>query len=708
MDVVFSSNGTYRINAYVDNEYTLNESSIISQKSQIRPFFINSVSNDPDVTGLTIFVQDPFGRTVSRKVSYILTSRPIERSDFPEEELYPGGGIRPEEGLPEEEVFPEQEYVSEEDGRSDEEIFPPAWEDPWNSPEYPASLDPSDLIDPLDPLDPLDPFAPSDPFVPSDPFAPSDPLAPSEPEVPSEPDVPLAPVISAGDESGAPRDVEIEIVLKRQKPKTEIPEAAIPEEIIYVNRLDEALPSFRVFEKLDIGQYNLIFQVMGKEEVLYKTYKPVYFLADAEFTLGDIQSYLPGISEGNQLIPPSIYIVLETKIAADERLDPYVVWYTGKKIISRGRVSERANCLLWKTPDQTGFHTIRAEVFPILPEETISDSIIGRVKELSLPISLKHEDMEFFTDTGEEFIHWYQFWGTLEDAKAPKDREKNLVSVLRGPAQWLPYEGVYGLSIGPKDIYAIPGSPFTLAENEQGRGRILFHFVPLTEGVIFNASFTQDPGPDDLIMEFSALQDGFVWYAGVGSEGYTETIPLNYLENSGFITVIIDFEIAGDQFSARLSLENPELSTEEVIIPLPGPMSGNGIFQFGAGTVSPAGGRVLEGRSASIGEEPLIDDSTAIINELALSYAVEVIPGTTPEDPIEAAGLPEEEKATEAVETEAVLAEEPEPSGEAEAGEKTANPTPPESVISEEGETSPELSMIDSTEKIETEYKNHL
>jgi hypothetical protein len=655
MDVVFSSNGTYRINAYIDSEYTLSESSVISRQSRIRPFFINSVTNDPDITGLTVFVQDTSGRIVSRKICYILSSEPIERTVFEEEELYPEETIRPEEEFrpeevippeeefrPEEVMLPETEGISEEESRSGEAVFP------------------------------------------------EDPAAPSLP---------------AGEESGDTGDVHIEIALKKSSPKTETAEPVIAEERIYVTHLDEPLPFFRLFEELSIGQYNLIFHVQGKEEVLYKTYKPIYFLADAEFTLGDIQSYLPGVSEGTQLIPPNIYIVLETKVAADDRLDPYVVWYAGKKVIARGRVSERANCLLWKTPDQTGFHTIRAEVFPLLPEAAVSEAVIGRVKELSLPISLKHEDMAFFTDSEREFIHWYQFWGTLEDAKNPANKEENLLSLRKGPAQWIPYEGIYGLSIGSEDVYAIPGSPFALAEKEQGRGRILFHFVPLAEGTVFNASFVQDPGPENLILDLSVVQDGLRWHIGRGSEVYEETVHLNYLENSGFITARIDFEIAADHFTAQLTLENPWLNTEEITIPLSGPMSGKGMFRFGAGAIPGAGGRELAGRSVSIVDEPIIGASTAIINELAISYAVEVIPDETPEElPETEAGLPEEEEVHEPGDSqkETALPEDLEPPGGGGGGvtwpKKPGQPTT-WTVPPEETELSPARIKLEETEK---------
>ncbi|MDR2103026.1 MAG: hypothetical protein LBP42_02865, partial [Treponema sp.] len=61
----------YRVNAMV-NRIPLDEYSIIKQGDEIRPYFINSVANDPDILGLTVFIQTPSGVTVSPKVQYTL------------------------------------------------------------------------------------------------------------------------------------------------------------------------------------------------------------------------------------------------------------------------------------------------------------------------------------------------------------------------------------------------------------------------------------------------------------------------------------------------------------------------------------------------------------------------------------------------------------------------------------------------------------
>ncbi|WP_010263754.1 hypothetical protein [Treponema primitia] len=99
MDTVFSSpfssQGTYRVNALVDSDYTLDEYSVVNQNSKIRPFFVNSVVNDPDVRGLTVFVQDLSGTTISRKVRYVLSTDTQETKEVEEKEPQGSSGEVP-------------------------------------------------------------------------------------------------------------------------------------------------------------------------------------------------------------------------------------------------------------------------------------------------------------------------------------------------------------------------------------------------------------------------------------------------------------------------------------------------------------------------------------------------------------------------------------------------------------------------------------
>jgi hypothetical protein len=409
-------------------------------------------------------------------------------------------------------------------------------------------------------------------------------------------------------------------------PPVETSKPPVPEdETVQVKQLDQYLPAFRIVEELDIGRYNLVFQVMGEKEVLYRTYKPIYFIRDAKFTLGEIQSFLPAAVTGGRLIPPGINVMLETEISADPRLDPYVIWYNGKKILAQGRLSGGANYLMWKTPEQTGFHNIRAEVFPLLISDRIPGNMIGKIKELSLPVSSKSEGIQHFSDSSGEFISWHQFWGTLDDAKAPNNSERRLISLYSQAPRWIPFGGMYGLLVGRDDIYVLPGMPFKLSEDTRGTGRILLHLAAFSDGAVLNIRFaggeaTAGPaGAADLDLTFTG--DALILRIASDNASMEESLDLNSGEAEGFITLIVEFTLAPDHFDAELRLEDPAGTTGPLSVALDAPLSGEGSVRFG-GAKYPGHGQNA-GRSV-LGA--LYGNGAMILNELALSYVCLPIP----------------------------------------------------------------------------------
>ncbi|GHV79630.1 hypothetical protein AGMMS49944_14210 [Spirochaetia bacterium] len=623
LGTVFESQGSYRVNASVDNGYTLDEYSIINQNSKISPFFVNSVVNDPDVRGLTVFVQDLSGIIVSRKIRYVLAAdaqeeTPPNLSDTSPEPVSPGP-TSPEPDSPEpdspdpnfpEPVSPEPDFP---EPISPEPDFPePNFPEPDSpDPNFPEPISPEPDFPEPDSPEPVSPepyFPETDSSEPDFPEPDSpEPVSP-EPDSP-EPSFPETP--QAAEPSGSGETAE-----------EKLPAAdSSVEQVVVVKQLDRYLPSFRIFEDLAIGRYNLVFQVIGERAVLYTAFKPVYFLKDASFTLGDIQSYLPGVSSGGRLIPPGINVVLETKISADRRLDPYVVWYSGKKVIAQGRVSEGAQYLLWKTPAQTGFHTVRAEVFPLLPEERLPGNIIGKIKELSLAVSSKSsgpegQGMRRLTGSSNDPITWYQFGGSLTS----NNPDQHLTPLLSQKPRWIPFAGMYGLFTGADDGYALPGKTFVLSEGEQRRGRIFFYFAALSAGTIFNARFAAKDNLEGTAVLDLSLAGGKLLLRVSAEEILEESLALTEDETGKFITAIIDFEIAPDRLGASLALENPLRETPFLDLAVPVPLSGEAAFRLG-GTENPAGYK----RNTQL---PAFDkngkprNGIAIFNELALSYPV--------------------------------------------------------------------------------------
>jgi hypothetical protein len=662
--MVLPSQGSYSVNAQVvdrddknseEYRYTLDAYSVVKSTSKISPYFVSSVINDPDVRGLTVFVQDYSGERVSRRVHYILNTDPLKPSDGPELPAETTPDLKPEtpvvaEPGAEESLAGAGDDVSRKDAPEDETPAPGGAETGGGGSAVPVSSASENAVVAGEP----DSGGSDGPAakLPEDPPAgssgktgagateaggiPAETAAGAETGTVGKADAGTAD--KAETRTGDAADTEqhatgvagADTGLAEKSPAasgsspadTARPgsSTAIPEDqTVPVRQLDGYLPAFQITELIGIGKYNLVFQVMGEREILYRTVKPVYFLGDADFKPGDIQSFLPMAISGGRLIPPGINMMLETEISADERLDPYIIWHSGKTILGKGRLSAGANYLLWKTPDRNGFHSVRAEIFPLLPGDPVSGNMTGKIKELSLPVSASSVGEKRFTEAEGEFVNWYQFWGTLDDAK-PANRP--LVSLQSRPPRWIPFGGIYGLLVGPDDSYELPGTPFKLSPDEQGTGRMFFHLAALSDGSVLHIRFAGgeirqpasagqadawETGPGgtaalDLSLEKNALT------LRISSEDafQEKSIALDSNELNVFITVIVEFDIARTHLDAMLRLESParEEAGPLLSIGLARPISGEAAVRLG-GTAGDTGNH---------------DSGTMALNELALSY----------------------------------------------------------------------------------------
>jgi hypothetical protein len=762
LGMVLPSQGSYRVNAQVDGDYTLDAYSVVAKASKIRPYFVNSVVNDPDVRGLTVFVQDYSGAIVSRKVHYLLDreaketqlAKELPVTAPPEEAPKPGAEAGPEDA-PEE--VPRDEPP---EGEGEAVLSGEAGTDPWDDapeltgeapqelsgfddppaetpPDLPTET-PADIFDGTgdggawaDTLAATETGASAEAETASDTFwdaggadfseadgvdtdmagaeaaalqdsgtiaAGADPAGAdagdggaedpeaagadiagadadtqdagtnaADPDGTAVPDAEAAATTAtdaAGADAGDPgiagvktagtntadTDAAADTAVPAAPP-AEIVKSPIPEdETVQVKQLDQYLPAFLIVEDLDIGRHNLVFQVMGEKEILYRTFKPIYFIGDAKFTLGEIQSFLPVAITGGRLIPPGINVMLGTEISADPRLDPYIIWHSGKKIIAQGRLSDGANYLLWKTPEQTGFHSIRAEVFPLLPSDRMPGNMIGKIKELSLPVSSKSEGIRHFSDPSGEFISWYQLWGTLDDAKAPSNAGRRLASLYAQSPRWMPFGGMYGLLVGRDDSYALPGMPFKLSGDAEGRGRIWLHLAALSEGAIVNIRFAggETPAPQeaggsplgtaDLDLAFTG--DALILRIASNDLSQEESLELHGDETNGFITLLVDFVITRDRLDAELRLEDAAKTTGLLSLALAAPVSGEGTVRFGSSEYS---GYRRGVKRTVLGEAGKYGAGTMVLNELALSYARLPVPPQEEESGV-SESLPAEEE----------------------------------------------------------------
>ncbi|MDR2102067.1 MAG: hypothetical protein LBP43_05800 [Treponema sp.] len=614
------------------NKNTLHDYPVIKKDDKIHPYFVNSVNDDPDILGLTVFVTTPSGTIVSPKIQYTRKAKEnlFENTFSPEvpPETSPPETVEPKEtGSNEPNITEAVETENpEEPIGSVPETVPPDLPEP----VQPGTVLPETAPEPVQPetvqTEPAPPETSPEPVQPEPvqseavpPVSSPGPVQP-EPASPESPE-PAAPeevsVETSGQPSGAENPETEELPAEEPVPEESSgdekpPEASVPEEkppetavqpeknreipvseeeIVHVLNLDWQLPPFPLPETLDIGQYVMIFQVLGTQNALYEIEFPFYFLGDAEFTLDDIRSYLSSVSSGAYLISPGEYVILEALVDSDERLDPYLVWYSNKRRIGEGHLSEGANYLFWEAPEKTGFQSITVEVFPFRPTAQIK----GMVKELSLAVSKKNANRGAFSQTADQYALWYRFEGNLANALSPAESQKLAAQGNRSP-QWIPWRGIYGLSVGSDAVYQLPGSPFVLTEKEQGNGRFILRVKLLSDGTIFKAAFKGSRTASDvldlnlsyredtLILTVTDLaQSGAQAGAQTGdkeSEKYEERINLKSFTDD-FVVLFIDFEIRKNHFNFQLGVENTGDAGEKKTIPLANPLSGMGVFQFG-------------------------------------------------------------------------------------------------------------------------------
>jgi hypothetical protein len=573
LDTMLSSSAVYQVNATVEGR-NLDEYAIVGIDSRIRPYFLSSIKNDPDVTGLVVYLKTLRGEIVSKKVRYVPGSaggnsgQPIsidkdedaQDTDAP----VPGGGSG----------SPEAAAGQTESGQA---ASGEAASGSANSQES-AEAEPSEEESRGNGSSEND-------YNEEDANAGQDS---SEVEV------------TAETTAGGGLDMGPVYQIREMKTPSGSGEADDPDELaVYVSNLDGDMPALLFPEKLEMGIYILVFQVLGPHGVLSSSEKLAYYVSDAEFSLGDIQTYHSGDREKSGMVSPGSVIMLETRVNADDRLKPYIIWYSGKQRVREGPVSGGVDRTLWQAPGKTGFQAIRAEVFPFTPPESYKKTA-GLSKELSLALSSKQADRAA-GNTGipqqEAVTRWYQLGGDFSDSLAPADTRRKLTPGKGVVSTWLPKAGIYGLAAGPADFYDIPGPLFVPAKELPGYGRLVFRLALESSGTVFSGVFALDRAVQTLKLDLS-------WNAAAGH--LTLRSALDYEEEiqnlsppssaaDGWITITVDFTVSGNKFWAELGLlsAGEESPGELAALPgknvpdgkgivLPGALTGNGVFKIGA------------------------------------------------------------------------------------------------------------------------------
>jgi hypothetical protein len=395
---------------------------------------------------------------------------------------------------------------------------------------------------------------------------------------------------------------------------------------IAVISFDDELPYFQLPKNLEIGQYTLVFEVLGKKETLSRTETTIFYLGGVEFNLKDIAMYLPGLSSGSQLIAPKTTVMLEARLDFDSRLDPYVIWYDGRNIISKGKISDGAGSILWEAPEQAGFYALRMEAFPFY----LKRSFAGVSREIALPVSPKAVNLDYFFEhdsnyTGRSFLaegtaypeqvqlitamlssedsytsipvmpsppkllQWYQFEGNLRNATSVPADEPSLIPENKQTIRWAGAGQSYGLMTGSNDAYLLSSINFFRTEQNQGGGIFLLHIMPPVNGTILNVFFPLQSSATngvsmDLVKEDNVIALRFSAWAT------TVELPVyfDFSESSDFIPMVIEFYIRPYHLEAKISLgEEHSLQNKAGDIRIPSELSGKGIIKLGGGLHTP-------------------------------------------------------------------------------------------------------------------------
>jgi hypothetical protein len=258
--------------------------------------------------------------------------------------------------------------------------------------------------------------------------------------------------------------------------------------VIPVNSFTGQLPPFPIAGDMEIGYYTMVFEIRGTENLLSRAERRIFYTGDQEFTSGGLRYYLPGLYGNKHLVPQGSNVMLETQVSYGKGLEPYIIWYNGSRKIGEGPVADGTARLFWKASQQTGFHTIRAELFPFAPQTATK----GVIKELSLPVSSDAGENRSPSGTtaagNKDFLYRYQLAGDLREEGAGAALSR--ASPETTAPLWYPAEQIYGLALNEGDSYEASPKVLDLSAvsgDTEGLLRFFVRFLPLNDGTILSA-----------------------------------------------------------------------------------------------------------------------------------------------------------------------------------------------------------------------------
>jgi len=527
MDSILPSTGTYRVNAMV-NDISLDEFSFIPSGAKIQPFFEESVFNDPDVTGLMVYLKNAKGEVVGRKVIYTLegyTYSTQENTSGKQDKQENTSNKQENTSSKQDDTSNKQEDTSnKQDNTSSKQDDTSNKQDNTSNKQENTSNKQENTSNNQD-----------------------NNSNKNDEKLSEE---------SKNSDKNKTDNAAADTAKDAQKTTQVINEADL---IITVKNMNN-LPSFQIPSNLPMGYYTLVSQVLSEDGILDKSEKPLFYLADAVFSFDNIIIHQPGIAVNPQLIFKNTVVMLEAILEFDSGFDPYIVWYNGKKIIAEGNYSSGAGNLLWGVPEQSGFFSLRAEAFPLANYQELA----GYVKEISLPVSTKTPDMHLITEDDLNLLHWYIFEGNLNDSKEKTFEEQALKPKGKFSSKWMPIGGTYGLVTGLNDVYTLPKVSFS--DNNAESWQILCRFKPLYKSEILNIQFGT---VSNISMTLSADGNKLTLTLADNMASVSENITLPGID--AFVTVKINFSAQPDSlyaaFSAkRNSVINNEFTAKPIVL----------------------------------------------------------------------------------------------------------------------------------------------
>jgi len=353
------------------------------------------------------------------------------------------------------------------------------------------------------------------------------------------------------------RDSRGEVVGERTVYCLDNDEAQEGDYYIPVQSLDGDLPEFTLPGDLRMGRYTIVTQVMGGRNILQRVEKEIYYLGRNHFSYDGINVYLPGVAESSHLIPRDAVIMLEANIDFSSNLDPYIVWYEGRKKIFEGKVSEGAGRQFWKAPEQSGFFSLHAEVYPV----DNFDGLVGYQKGISILVSSMDVDVHLISNNISQLVHWYTFEGNLYDSKTTAAADRSIVPVSGNDFRWMGANGTYGFVTGSDNIMRLPKIP--VKNDAVETWQVLFRSMPINDGDFFTV---QLGASNNANMKFSMHENNLILTLTSAVESVSQVFELPQVsedtDENGFLTSGITFTIQPGSISASINIFGKNINNE--------------------------------------------------------------------------------------------------------------------------------------------------